>query len=354
MAVRFIKPYLSGDTAETLLLRYLEAVEVLTRQRDMQGLSKSLIDILRPQVQAEHFRLLAISNPNKEDEFDESNVQAASVRDRLDPASVPVPIVEDKDLLACVHAQSRVLCDRPQGGRRLILPIFGARGVTALLAIEGLQELHCGEEVLTRLLQIYSNQAFLLSRSELDGLTGLYNRQSFDDRIKKIVVLNVGNAERRTRRTEAMQQSCLVLLDIDHFKDVNDRYGHLYGDEVLVQLSRLMFRSFRHEDLLFRYGGEEFAAVLAGVNPEIAVQVLEVFRQALEAYHFPQIGCKTVSIGVAGIVPGESVDTIINRADKALYYAKDHGRNQVSCYETLVAEGKLAPVTVATGDVELF
>ena len=106
--------------------------------------------------------------------------------------------------------------------------------------------------------------------------------------------------------------------------------------------------------MMFRYGGEEFAVVLVGATPECAVPVLESFRRALEAHDFPQIGCKTVSIGVAGISPGESVDTIINRSDKALYHAKQNGRNQVCCYETLVAHGKIAPVTVATGDIELF
>ena len=115
-----------------------------------------------------------------------------------------------------------------------------------------------------------------------------------------------------------------------------------------------MSRAFRHQDMMFRYGGEEFAVVLVGISPEASVPALESFRRTLEAYEFPQIGCKTVSIGVACIAPGESVDTIINRADKAMYHAKLNGRNQVCCYEALMAEGKIAPVTVATGDIELF
>ena len=225
--------------------------------------------------------------------------------------------------------------------------------VTALLVIEGMREVGSEDEVLARLLQIFSNQLYLLSRNELDGLTGLHNRQSFDERIKHLV-LNAGHDERRARPSVAALHNSLALLDIDHFKMVNDRYGHLYGDEVLVQFARLMSRSFRHQDMMFRYGGEEFALVLVGMTSEAAVPALEFFRQKLEAYEFPQIGCKTVSIGVADISPGESVDTIINRADKALYHVKQNGRNQVRCYETLVAEGKLAPVTVATGDIELF
>jgi diguanylate cyclase (GGDEF)-like protein len=353
LIVRHIKPHQTPENAvDPVVLRYLDAVVELTCQRDSRGLSQSLIDSLRQQVQAERFRLLAISNSNNDQEFNETNAKTAAVRDWLEPLSAVVMLVEDKDLFECVQSQKRVSRMRiGAGGRRLILPIFGTRHVTAMLEIEGMQEVEGEDEMLSRLLRIFGNQAFLLLRNELDGLTGLYNRQCFDIRIQKLV-LNAGHHDRRAN--EKIQQNCLAFFDIDHFKQVNDKYGHLYGDEVLVQLARLMNRSFRHEDLLFRYGGEEFAAVLINVTPEIAVRVLESFRKEVEAYQFPRIGKKSVSIGVVGITSGESVDTIINRADMSMYHAKNNGRNQVCCYETLVAEGKLAPVSVATGDIELF
>jgi diguanylate cyclase (GGDEF)-like protein len=340
--------------ADPLLISYLDAIVALTCQREAHGLTASLIDSLCQHVQAERFRLLAVSHLNNDSDFDEGNIQGAVVRDWLDPLSTPIPIRHDKDLLACARTKDRI-SRKLSGtdGRRLVLPILGVSNVTALLVIEGMREVGSEDEVLARLLQIFSNQLYLLSRNELDGLTGLHNRQSFDERIKHLV-LNAGHDERRAHPSVAAQHNSLALFDIDHFKMVNDRYGHLYGDEVLVQFSRLMSRSFRHQDMMFRYGGEEFALVLVGMTSEAAVPALECFRQTLEAYEFPQIGVKTVSIGVAGISSGESVDTIINRADKAMYHAKQYGRNQVCCYETLVAGGKLAPVTVATGDIELF
>lgn len=353
LTAQYNKPHSQND-ADPLLIGYLDAIVALTCQREAHGLTASLIDSLCQHVQAERFRLLAISNFNKDAGFDESNAPGEVVRDWLDPLSAPVPIEYDKDLLVCARTKDRVSRALPDvGGRRLILPIFDANRVTAMLVIEGMREVGSEDEVLVRLLQIFSNQLYLLSRNELDGLTGLHNRQSFDERIKRLV-LNAGHGDRRVEPSCAVQHNSLALFDIDHFKMVNDKFGHLYGDEVLVQFSRLMSRAFRHQDMMFRYGGEEFAVVLVGATPESAVPVLESFRRTLEAYDFPQIGCKTVSIGVACIAPGESVDTIINRADKALYYVKQHGRNQVSCYETLVAQGKLAPVTVATGDIELF
>lgn len=353
MIAQDIKPHTPND-ADSLLISYLDAIVALTCQREARGLTASLLDSLCRYVRAERFRLLTISNFNKDTEFDESRMQDMVVRDWLDPLSAEVPITHDQDLLTCVRTKQRVShVLSGTDARRLILPIFGVSHVTATLVIEGMQEVGNEEAVLARLLQIFSNQLFLLARNELDGLTGLHNRQAFDERIKHLV-LSAGQRDRRTQPVAVESVNSLALLDIDHFKMVNDKYGHLYGDEVLVQFARLLSRAFRYQDMMFRYGGEEFAVVLVGMVAEATVPVLESFRQRLEAYEFPQIGCKTVSIGVAGISPGESVDTIINRADKALYHAKQHGRNQICCYETLVTEGKLAPLRVATGDIELF
>lgn len=353
MTARNIMPQAPKE-ADPLLISYLDAIVALTCQREAHGLTASLLDSLCQHVQAERFRLLAVYQLNNDSDLDETNIHGAVVRDWLDPLSTPVPIRQDRDLLACARTRNKVShMLSATGSRRLILPILGANNITALLVIEDMRDVGSEDEVLARLVQIFSNQLYLLSRNELDGLTGLHNRQSFDERIKHLV-LDAGHEERRVHPSVAVQHNSLALLDIDHFKMVNDRYGHLYGDEVLVQFARLMSRSFRHHDMMFRYGGEEFALVLVGMTSEAAVPALELFRQALEAYEFPQIGCKTVSIGVAGISPGESVDTIINRADKAMYHAKQNGRNQVCCYETLVAGGTLAPVTVITGDIELF
>ncbi|HLF24652.1 MAG TPA: GGDEF domain-containing protein, partial [Burkholderiales bacterium] len=131
------------------------------------------------------------------------------------------------------------------------------------------------------------------------------------------------------------------VVDIDHFKNVNDRYGHLYGDEILLLFSQTMVEAFRGADLLFRVGGEEFVIVLKGVDLERALFVLERFRRTIEEKSFPQVGTITASIGASTITANDLSTSIIDRADKALYYAKSNGRNQVHAYENLVAAGKL-------------
>jgi len=144
-------------------------------------------------------------------------------------------------------------------------------------------------------------------------------------------------------------------LDIDHFKRINDTFGHLYGDEVLLLMANLMRQSFRRSDLLFRYGGEEFVVVLKTHLPNDSWNVLDRFRQTVALYQFPQVGQVTVSIGFTQIRDSEMPATIIERADRALYYAKDHGRNQMHNYEQLIGSGSLdTPQSQSEGAIELF
>ena len=332
--------------------RYLDAIVELTRQHDSRELLDALLQSLRKGIQARHLRLYAISSPARDSEFDESNIQHAVISDQFDSDfGEPRPLGEDPDLVACVCSGKFLVREVP-GGRRVVFPVLGARRVRGLLVIEGPGNEAVPYELLGKLLQVYGNQTLMLSRSELDPLTGLYNRQTFDERIRR-VSQHVAR-QRRAADGLAAAAACFALFDVDHFKQVNDQYGHLYGDEVLTLLARLMVKSFRHEDLLFRYGGEEFAVVLANAGVDVAANTLERFRRTVETFSFPQIGHKTVSIGFTALSADCAVEQAVMCADKALYYAKNNGRNRVCCYELLVAEDRLEPVTQAKGDVELF
>jgi diguanylate cyclase (GGDEF)-like protein len=332
--------------------RYLDAIVDLTRHRDPQELAAGLLSTVGGQVPAQQLRLLALTSEARATEFDESNFQSAVVLDPLEPdADKPRPLADDADMLQCVRTETPVLRETA-GGRRAVFPIFGLHHVQGLLVLDGLHDAVVPTGLLQKLLRVYSNQLFVLSRGEVDPLTGLYNRQSFSDRIRRVAAR--ARSVRRASDESETRQHCFALLDIDHFKQVNDRFGHLYGDEVLLLFARLMVRSFRHDDLLFRYGGEEFAVVLVNVSLENAERLLERFRAGVEAYSFPQLEPKTVSIGVTAVYSDRNVDEIVMRADKALYFAKNLGRNRVCCYERLVEEGKLEPLTMRQGDIELF
>lgn len=166
-----------------------------------------------------------------------------------------------------------------------------------------------------------------------DALTGIANRRSFFEML---------GAEFRRSRRYARQLSVL-MLDLDHFKVVNDRYGHPFGDYVLRRLAEVVSESIRESDLVGRYGGEEFAVALPEAGAEQAMRAAEKLRLAIAATEFRTDGVPpegeppvkiTISIGVASLSPDDDQDEfeLIRRADQALYEAKRTGRNREVLY----------------------
>jgi diguanylate cyclase (GGDEF)-like protein len=194
-------------------------------------------------------------------------------------------------------------------------------------------------------LTAFQNHVNLINDAECDTLTGLFNRKTFEGRFNGVLAIQramhnnpgFGTGERRAARPG--EHHWIAVADIDHFKNINDRFGHLYGDEVLILLSRIMMRSFRMEDRLFRFGGEEFVIVLSPCSPSNAQMVLERFRTAIEKYDFPQVGRVTISMGYTRIRSDDLPPVAVGRGDEALYYAKRNGRNRVCSYEQLAEAG---------------
>jgi diguanylate cyclase len=153
-----------------------------------------------------------------------------------------------------------------------------------------------------------------------DALTGLFNRRTLIDEL-----------DRAQRTFERDQHRCGVLmLDIDHFKRINDRHGHLTGDQVLIKLAALLEKSLRKNDRLFRYGGEEFVVIALLPNRNGLLSLAEKLRGIVERnVGDPEDHPVTISIGGAMLRPAESIEAWFARADTALYVAKDAGRNRV-------------------------
>ena len=157
-----------------------------------------------------------------------------------------------------------------------------------------------------------------------DGLTRLYNSRSFYSQLELEI-------DRFNRYRHPLT---LLLLDIDHFKDYNDQYGHLEGDKVLVRFSQIIKSCLRANDSAYRYGGEEFTVILPETAGEEAQTVAHRIRAALEAEPFSpepgRIATVTISIGVTEYQFKEKLSTFIQRADRAMYLSKRDGRNKVS------------------------
>lgn len=196
------------------------------------------------------------------------------------------------------------------------------------------------ENFLAAIVLIHENYLRLLYDAERDMLTGLLNRRSFDTRLYELMSLP------ESRYT-------LALLDVDHFKRINDRFGHIVGDEVLLRLSQLMTETLGSSARCYRYGGEEFAALLP-ISDTSAHARLEALRQRIADSEFPQVGRVTLSIGHVRIERQPLPANVVEQADKALYHAKEQGRNRVADYAELLQQGLAQPDSWPQGDIELF
>jgi len=155
-----------------------------------------------------------------------------------------------------------------------------------------------------------------------DSLTGIYNRAKFDELFDYEInrVKRYGN------------DASVVILDIDHFKKFNDRYGHLIGDEVLILLSKVISENIRKTDIFARWGGEEFVLLLQETKPEDAQKIVEKLRSLISNTHHKSAGEVTASFGITGITSFDTIESALKRCDIALYRAKENGRNRVETF----------------------
>jgi len=162
----------------------------------------------------------------------------------------------------------------------------------------------------------------------VDGLTGLYVQWFFYQCLEK----EISRAQRQNLSL------ALLMVDLDHFKQFNDTYGHPMGDKALVKVAEILRKDLRDIDTVARYGGEEFAIILPGVDEKLALRTSERIRKGLEDYRFKVVNGKfrlTLSIGISLYEKGVGAEEMVTRADKALYWVKQHGRNQVKSWTSL-------------------
>lgn len=263
-----------------------------------------------------------------------------------------------RQLLDNVRLLSKACTRKREQNNDLLIayPLFGGREICGYFVFSRDREVTLTEDAIIKgVLEVFANYYDLLDASQRDRLTGLLNRQALEnsfDRIWTILSRPDEPAGGRRATGPSVGSHWIAIIDVDHFKSINDGFGHVVGDEVLLLISRVMAAELRSSDLLFRYGGEEFVALFSAGNREDATAVLERLRLAVERHTFPQVGQVTVSVGFSEADPNDLPQQVLSWADRALYQAKRVGRNRVCDYQQLVQSGEMEAPTY--GESELF
>ncbi len=323
----------------------------LTSAQGIDDLFDSLSGIIRRCCKAENVYVYEISRNR---ELNHNTGEPCMAALNLSGNGPDIEDIEsDPDILR-YYSSGRILINSSRDGlvNEILFPMAEASDDEYIIRIGAFPEggLKSGSiSVLQDILVISNNQLKLMKQKDTDYLTGLLNRQALSRALARISA----GSESDNRR-EGVNYSRLAIFDIDHFKDVNDKFGHMIGDEVLILFSRMLRQEMRFHDLKFRFGGEEFIILMREVDEKKAMMLLERIRANVESRTFPIVGRITVSAGFAGIHPEEHSTIIIDRADRALYYAKNHGRNMVCSYEELVQKKLIEPVRINPPRVIIF
>lgn len=339
----------------------LESAICLTEERDTRSLEKVLFSTLSDFISFNALILLRVPRHSDGKCLDIAmSLPEKAYQDRLDLIEYEFGepgIRRDESINQCIGSAAVVSIDSEED--HVIFPLVVNDEVLGVLNIYGCACDSDTEKLIQGFVKIYSNFLAVLNDSEHDTLTGLLNRKTFDarlielysiDKLKDNIEFSIEDGRRSGNKIIHHQ---IGILDIDSFKRINDNFGHVYGDEVLLLFSDMMRKIFRNSDLLFRFGGEEFVVVLLNVSSSQAFNIFERFRTELEKFHFPQVGKVTVSIGMGNIDSQCHSTILLERIDQALYYAKEHGRNQVCNYHDLVEQGQLYEIEIEE-QIDLF
>ena len=264
---------------------------------------------------------------------------------------------EKQNLFDSVRLLQKPCSRKLEHGLLICYPIYGNQKLVGFFIFQRDRELTPVEDAITQgILEVFTNYFDLLDSSQRDQLTGLRNRYSLELNLHRLWNIlasqNQISCMANSKRVVVPQNYWLAVLDLDHFKKINDNYGHVIGDEVLIMATRLLQASFRKSDLLYRHGGEEFIAIVAANDLNAATHIFERARSKIESFHFPQVDQVTISGGFSCADPNVLPKEIINRADNALYAAKNAGRNRIFHFETLINEGQIKEIN--SGSIDLF
>ena len=340
--------------------RLMERLAHLTGFRDTRRLELSMLKTLQELFSPDALSLIKLDTNNQPLVLLSYDPVTKLMQDG-DPASMPAGT---QSLIVNALNQKYLSDAVPRQRENIsVFPVLDLYDLNLCLVLKSSNPLSANDIRLIRsFLDVYRNFCLLIEDVQTDQLTGLLNRKTFEENFQRIsdeIHADKSNTdlnpnERRATPPSGLDGYWMAVIDIDNFKRINDTFGHVYGDEVLILLARLMKACFRTTDLLYRFGGEEFVVIAQCPDLAGAHKAFERLRRTIENYDFPQIGRVTVSVGVVQLQSGTLATPLFDQADQALYHVKKNGKNQVKFYQELVDEGLIKPVQYPSGNIELF
>lgn len=351
-------------------VRFVDALAEITRHDDREVIERSLLQTLGEMKNSSEYWLYQVMTYKPEVCL---GLLAYSARTNIvtsnHPIKKPPPEIISKAIKDAIEEVS-VKTIHTQDASSHVYNIYPAEDqsndVFAILVEKTFEPDLETQRLVHSFLKVYANYLRLLEQIRRDKLTGVLNRETLESEITRIIILNNENVPHDNNNPEFQDEQRIDkgelsywagVLDIDHFKKINDTFGHLYGDEILILVARLMEKSIRDYDLIFRYGGEEFVILLKASGLEDAKNAFERIRMMIGNHEYAKLDRVNVSIGVTQISSQAGPASVITEADEALYYAKEHGRNQIRIYSELLEDGLIETASednIKTGGINYF
>ncbi|WP_412514782.1 GGDEF domain-containing protein [Shewanella indica] len=285
----------------------LDSVVQLTEQRQLDSLAESLVSTVSQMLSIDEVCILDVDKLTKrKGGLDgQRNVSSASL-------AVSVKL--------CIE-QRREICFSNGLHQELAVPIIINDKLTKVLLVSAPLLTEQDRVLLRGFAKVYENYFHIVVESETDSLTNLLNRKAFLPQLYSSVEIACDLLQEQAQASQDADEELklwICIFDIDYFKKINDTFGHLYGDEVLLQVSALMKQVFSAQDLMFRFGGDEFVILPAPRSRRALIELCQEFTQNLAQLQQERLGGIRISMGIVGIDPRVDPGTLLNQADNPL------------------------------------